>query len=540
MIISDVKFKNKEIKLCSETYDKTENVFTIIIGRNGSGKSQLLQKLIQLTISSTLGPKHFDSSFHDYLEYNENRKLSDLGITGSLTFSEGNSLYKIDIFKKEYLTHGFDLSSIPEEQHEDLLDNFYMHDFKESRIKFEYFIDNLPAEKIKTPSKIIAVSSSPFDKFPIFKEAGVRLHSNALANYYLYFGARTTYKYSKSHLRSKFDQLGASFVNFFLKSQKTSNELKILFRYLGFKPKFKILLQMQFPIRYSLNEIFKDEGADPDELIQELRSSKAQWSVDKLNNEENEIIIKSLRKIQALYLDLKNDTVNRGEHIFSLHLDIDNSSDIDSEILEDFSVLVRYEIVELFNIEFVKKVNDEKFFLTDASSGELCTLFNTLAISGSISDNSVILLDEPELSLHPEWQRDFLPLIKKMFSNYHDCHFIIATHSPSIVSSIPESNSFVVNLEENPANATPGKDYSFKSVDYQLAEIFHAPGYKNEYLIHQLINVLSQLSEGRDLDINFLDKINKLIELDSFVDNDDPVKKLISTLKKALKVIKDA
>ncbi|MCX9539054.1 ATP-binding protein, partial [Vibrio cholerae] len=184
-----------------------------------------------------------------------------------------------------------------------------------------------------------------------------------------------------------------------------------------------------------------------------------------------------------------------------------------------------------------KDLEDRKFFLTEASSGELCILFNILAIAGSISDNSIVLLDEPELSLHPEWQRDFLPLIQNMFSSYKSCHFIIATHSPSIVSSIPSSNSFVVNLENNPADAVSGEEYAFKSSDYQLAETFNSPGYKNEYLIRQLVGVLSKLSEGKKLDSDFYIKISNLIEFESLIDEGDPVKKLLSTLKKALEVL---
>ena len=77
---------------------------------------------------------------------------------------------------------------------------------------------------------------------------------------------------------------------------------------------------------------------------------------------------------------------------------------------------------------YMKKNDKRKFFITEASSGELCILFNMLSIAGSIKDESIVLLDEPELSLHPEWQRDFLPLLAKVFSKYKRCHFIIATH----------------------------------------------------------------------------------------------------------------
>jgi predicted ATPase len=46
-------------------------------------------------------------------------------------------------------------------------------------------------------------------------------------------------------------------------------------------------------------------------------------------------------------------------------------------------------------------------------------------------ENSVIFIDEPELSLHPDWQRRLFPnLMKQQSSN----QFIVATHSPFIYS----------------------------------------------------------------------------------------------------------
>ena len=49
-----------------------------------------------------------------------------------------------------------------------------------------------------------------------------------------------------------------------------------------------------------------------------------------------------------------------------------------------------------------------------------------------IPDNSLILIDEPELSLHVAWQAQFLKDLETMatLSNFHA---ILATHSPEII-----------------------------------------------------------------------------------------------------------
>lgn len=536
MIVSEVKFENKEIKLCSKDYDKDKNVFTIIVGRNGSGKSRLFQKIIHLAISSLLSQSKHHFRIQDLFDYYEQRDLTGLDETGCLTLSDGNTYQKILITKPIFIPPNIDLSQIPEHLHERVIESLRSQYIGSRELVIEHIIDGSPQEKIENFPKIIAVSSSPFDKFPILDERRFRSDLNILGDYYLYRGARTKDRSSKSYMRSKFDQLGASFVNFFLKPKKRTNELQPLFSYLGLKTKFTVFLK--FPDHFSFEDILNEKRRGPIEAVRSVRFFKGKEPDENLTDEDKEIILASAQTLyDGLYSNSKTDVFHRREEAFSIELDIDNSTSIEPKFLEEFSVLASYDLVDLANIEFTKDIEDKKFFLTEASSGELCILFNILAIAGSISDNSIVLLDEPELSLHPEWQRDFLPLIQTMFSNYNSCHFVLATHSPSIVSSIPSSNSFIVNLENNPAEAIGGEEYAFKSSDYQLAETFNSPGYKNEYLIRQLIEVLSKLSEGKRLDSDFSLKINNLIEFDSFIDEGDPVKKLLSTLKKAVEVL---
>jgi len=48
--------------------------------------------------------------------------------------------------------------------------------------------------------------------------------------------------------------------------------------------------------------------------------------------------------------------------------------------------------------------------------------------------NKVILIDEPELSLHPSWQNRVLKIYEN-FATENECQIIIATHSPHIIGS---------------------------------------------------------------------------------------------------------
>jgi ABC-type multidrug transport system ATPase subunit len=72
-------------------------------------------------------------------------------------------------------------------------------------------------------------------------------------------------------------------------------------------------------------------------------------------------------------------------------------------------------------------------------------LFN---LSATVLDESLILIDEPENSLHPQWQRDYISLVREVIAHARECHVIIATHSPLLVSSLLPSEGIQVHLSK--------------------------------------------------------------------------------------------
>ncbi|PNU29376.1 AAA family ATPase, partial [Serratia marcescens] len=84
-----------------------------------------------------------------------------------------------------------------------------------------------------------------------------------------------------------------------------------------------------------------------------------------------------------------------------------------------------------------------------ASSGEQCILLSLLGIAANISDNTLILIDEPEISLHPEWQEKYISLLMNIFERYQSCLFVIATHSPQIVSKLNPRGSYIYTIQND-------------------------------------------------------------------------------------------
>lgn len=89
-------------------------------------------------------------------------------------------------------------------------------------------------------------------------------------------------------------------------------------------------------------------------------------------------------------------------------------------------------------------------FNNSKSNGELA--FNYF--QDMISFNSLILLDEPENSMSPKFQKEFAKMIED-YAHYFKCQFIIATHSPFLLA-IPDAK--IYNIDHTPTDVCKVQD----------------------------------------------------------------------------------
>ena len=62
-------------------------------------------------------------------------------------------------------------------------------------------------------------------------------------------------------------------------------------------------------------------------------------------------------------------------------------------------------------------------------------IIKTLLLNGALEDNGTIILDEPEIHLHPEWQLLFAELIVLLQKEFN-MHILLNTHSPYFLDAI--------------------------------------------------------------------------------------------------------
>ena len=104
-----------------------------------------------------------------------------------------------------------------------------------------------------------------------------------------------------------------------------------------------------------------------------------------------------------------------------------------------------YQIIENMDIDIVDNINLQAgvVFLKDGkkveiSSGQRLFCYIVLNVVGQIRTDSLIVIDEPELFLHPTLEIEFISLLKKVLSAFNS-KAILATHSLAIAREIPSN-----------------------------------------------------------------------------------------------------
>ncbi len=152
------------------------------------------------------------------------------------------------------------------------------------------------------------------------------------------------------------------------------------------------------------------------------------------------------------------EPVRKALKVFLSNLNIESFTNIRIDDLKEFS----HNIGDLS----VDK-NKETFNLNQLSNGEQTMILlaadiaQKLSYANPFSENTlqgkgIVLIDEIETHLHPEWQREVIPALTATFPNIQ---FFITTHSPQVLSNVPNENVIIIeNFEFKKAPQTLGKD----------------------------------------------------------------------------------
>jgi len=103
-------------------------------------------------------------------------------------------------------------------------------------------------------------------------------------------------------------------------------------------------------------------------------------------------------------------------------------------IFEGFNLQVEFNLLDKDRNIFFKNERSERIPISQLSGGEKELITRAFTLYVSDIKDTIILIDEPETSLHPNWQNRILKIYED-FAVENNNQIIIATHSPHIIAS---------------------------------------------------------------------------------------------------------
>ena len=163
----------------------------------------------------------------------------------------------------------------------------------------------------------------------------------------------------------------------------------------------------------------------------------------------------------------------------------------------------------------------DKFDINELSSGEKQLFLRTLAIKMLNPENSIILIDEPELSLHPKWQQRIVDVYRKIGKNNQ---IIIATHSPHILGSVKKDNIMLLDKDDDGKIVVRTGDELYDSygqpTERILEDIMGLKTTRNQEIFDKLEKIREMVNEDKYETDNFKKEYGDLKEILGTMDED--------------------
>jgi predicted ATPase len=216
-------------------------------------------------------------------------------------------------------------------------------------------------------------------------------------------------------------------------------------------------------------------------------------------------------------ISLLSDRLESSSFDLRFHFGYGRASE-DYAVMQALALLRRLRILRLEQCNLIRKLDGAKIDLANASSGQQQILCSILGLVSELESDSLVLIDEPELSLHPTWQMEFLNFLSAVAEQFYGCHFFIATHSPLIVQSAIENDMEVVQLRGTDSISFNDEDISTEernaSVEGTLVEVFRTPIPGSTYLANEIFEIVVAGEEGdNEMRTRSLARLNELRDL---------------------------
>lgn len=385
---------------------------------------------------------------------------------------------------------------------------------------------------LELPNKILASAFILNDRFPFVEADKEKLddiiHTDK-TYIYQYLGIRN--RPGSAGTKSPVKNLVDDIIEISNNPEFIKN-IKDLLDFLNLEPHFKILFKPKFKSTF-----FKD-----DIDINKFNSFFVDWKKYRPNRETEPYSL-------PYYKKLKNDEINNLVNFINhskfkidykrntefLEYDIlTGDNNLKNDYLNNYYLIKHLMKLDLLSHPMIEIKKKGEYDLENSSSGEYHFIYTVIRILANIQNNSLVLIDEPEMSLHPNWQIKYIDYLKKIFSSYSSCHFILATHSHFMVSDLQNDSSSMVIFKRNSqmeiiTETSDENTYGWSTEDV-LYNVFELPTTRNYYLANEIGDILSLISKKEKDTQQIKNRVRELKKFDLELKDIDPLKKIVEKL----------
>lgn len=357
------------------------NGITVICGDNNTGKSTVGKILFSI----------FDSNKDKYQKIKEElfKEITSIFINNNIDVCQYEHYISKKILKEVY-------SIIKEINYFKNTDNVSIDSIKNIVQKiFDYsfydFLRNTSTNKIETYDNIIDNISNDIEK--------------TLRNPYNKIMQEVSKRYFNEIFKNQINNLHQ-------KESTASLELEIK--------------NKKMNIDFKNNECIKFE--EEFDIINNIYYIDNPFILDEINNNKDKYNLITKKLIDSL---TKDYTENMYRNVFSAV----KNNDIIQKLEELLKNITTGEIIKNNGLYYLKEDNIDIVFDNLSAGLKSFVIIKMLLSNTSLKENDILILDEPEIHLHPKWQLIYAELIV-LLHKYLNLIVIITSHSPYFVDSI--------------------------------------------------------------------------------------------------------
>lgn len=482
------------------TFEFESDLISLLVGRNGLGKSNLIE--ILALIFRDLGLISVRQEFLDW-PYDPNH------FEFKIQYECKNSEMKIQCFNEK----GKDVFYIERKQKGALNDPFSVVKFSEfKRIRKDEFLPDFVIGYYSGENKRIREIIRPFEE---------QVWSNLKGNRDLEKGFREVF-FAENH-HSTIILLTILLYRFDPPSTEFKDRLDYLIKeFTSFTSLEKFRVHLKQPNWFKRGSEKKRNIRSIEFIVENLLPKKTKEEV--VDNPFWEAKGKAHKLISFFYNNSPDEPVSYyddedgNEHLI-IELDKDKvATKVHKEFGHPANFLDALDslfvIDSIFEIELSVRsdLRDATFSFSSLSEGEqqMISVLGLILLTGR--QDCLFLLDEPDTHLNPQWQRRFVELINMFNLNDDNSHMIVATHSPLLVQEAKDCDVFLFKEGQNKkieVDSNILKDPNWRIDHVLLSKYFNLQSVRPIELEHWIQRRKEIIAKGElnESDLKLLDQI---------------------------------